>query len=202
MRPAEVAQSGHHTSVRRGGGAGLSLSIAWMSATTSGTITLPTSSGRASKAAGHRLMRVEPARCCLPRRVLLSVFAPQMSDKSDGPACSALRVYGTLGVVSWEADIEAIVERTLRRVLREELHPELLTPAQASALVGRSAKTICRWMARGLLQRHGPGPRPLVSRRELLALDLDAAPRRARTPRTRKAPSAEAEVRRLLGNSG
>ena len=109
---------------------------------------------------------------------------------------------GTLGVMNWEADIEAIVERTVRRVLREELHPELMTPAQAGALVGRSAKTICRWMARGLLQRHGPSPRPLVSRRELLALELDAAPRRTRTPRTRKAPSAEAEVRRLLGSAG
>ena len=102
--------------------------------------------------------------------------------------------------MSWEADIEAIVERTLRRVLREELHPELMTPAQAGALVGRSAKTIRRWMGQGLLHRHGPGLRTLVSRRELLALELDAAPRRARNPYPRKTPSAEAEVRRLLGS--
>jgi len=94
---------------------------------------------------------------------------------------------GTLRVVSWEADIEALVERTVRRVLREELHAELIAPVQVGAVVGRSAKTICHWMAQGLLQRHGPGPRPLVSRRELLALELEAAPRRARTPRTRKA---------------
>lgn len=45
--------------------------------------------------------------------------------------------YGTLAGMSWEADIEAIVERTLRRVLNEELHPELMTSAQAGALVGK-----------------------------------------------------------------
>lgn len=101
---------------------------------------------------------------------------------------------GPAGVraVSFEEQLEVLVERVVRRVVREEMQPELLTPAQAGALVGRSPKTICQWIREERLTRHGPG-KPLVSRKEVLA--LQGAPRRART----RAPSAESEARRLAG---
>lgn len=92
-----------------------------------------------------------------------------------------------------ESTIEEIVERTMRRVIREELQPELLTPAQAGELVGRSGKTILAWVREGKLARHGAG-KPLVSRAELLALQAEPTKRRARG---HDEPSAEAEVRRL-----
>jgi hypothetical protein len=100
--------------------------------------------------------------------------------------------------MSLEQAIEEIVERTVRRVLREEFRPELLTPAQAGELVGRSSKTICAWMREGKLQRHGEG-KPLVSRAELLSL---CGPSAKRARPAGKAPSAEAEVHRLMRRHG
>jgi Helix-turn-helix domain len=94
----------------------------------------------------------------------------------------------------------ALIREEVRAALREELHPPLLTPADAGKLVGRSAKTVLTWVREGKLQRHGPGPRPLVSRAELLA--LAEAPRAARTSRAEKAPSAEAEIHRLTRRHG
>lgn len=93
-----------------------------------------------------------------------------------------------------EEHLELLVERVLRRVLRDELHPELLTPAQAGELAGGlSAKTICGWVRAGKLKRYGEG-RPLVSRKELLELLSEP---RARARPLERVPSAEAEVRRL-----
>lgn len=93
--------------------------------------------------------------------------------------------------MSFEEQLEVVLERVVRRVVREELQPELLTPAQAGLLVGRSAKTICEWIRLGTLERHGPG-KPLVSRKQLLQLT------RTRKPR-RRPLSAETEARRLMG---
>lgn len=92
-----------------------------------------------------------------------------------------------------------IIREEVRAVLREELHPPLLTPAQAGELVGRSAKTVLAWVRAGKLGRHGPGPRPLVSRAELLA--LAEAPRAARGS-TAKPLTAEAEIHRLMRRHG
>ena len=98
--------------------------------------------------------------------------------------------------MTFEETLETVVDRVVRRVLREELQPELLTPAQAGALVGRSAKTICTWVKEGRLTQHGAG-KPLVSRKELLAL---GSARRRRAPSG--PPSAESEVKRLLDQVG
>lgn len=93
-----------------------------------------------------------------------------------------------------EEIVERTVERTVRRVLREEQQSELLTPAQAGALVKCSAKTILARLRQGKLQRYGSGRRPLVSRKELLA--LEGSPK-AQRELSGKVPSAESEVRRL-----
>lgn len=97
--------------------------------------------------------------------------------------------------VSLEAAIEEIVERAVRRVLREEQQPELLTPERAGALIGLSAKTIRKRIQDGQLQRYGSGRRPLVSKKELLA--LEGAPK-AQRELSGRVPSAEAEARRLM----
>lgn len=93
-----------------------------------------------------------------------------------------------------DALVEELAERVAARVV-QKLQPELLTPARAGELVGLSAKTILARIRQGKLQRYGSGRRPLVSRKELLALEGSPKAQRELSGRV---PSAEAEVRRLM----
>lgn len=123
--------------------------------------------------------------------------ADTVSPRREIPPARSGRV-----VMDLEQSLRRLIREEVRAAVREELHPPLLSPAQAGQLVDRSAKTILNWLREGKLQRQGPGPRPLVSRAELLA--LAEAPRKARTSARAggKAPSAEAEVHRLMRRHG
>lgn len=101
--------------------------------------------------------------------------------------------------MSLDESIGAIIRTVVReelRAFRAELLPALLTPAQAAALAQCSVKTVLRWLREEKLQRRGTERRPLVDRQELQA--LLSAPAPSRSARAER-PSAETEVRRLLG---
>lgn len=98
-----------------------------------------------------------------------------------------------------EQTIRQLIREEVRAAVREELQPELLTPAMAGELVQRSAKTVLGWVRAGRLKRYGEG-RPLVSRKELLA--LLAAPKVPRGSLAERVPSAEEEMRRLQRRAG
>lgn len=104
---------------------------------------------------------------------------------------------------SFEELLEQLVERAVERAFRRvmgggDLQPDLLTLAEAGQLAKRAPKTVGGWVKAGDLKRYGQG-RPLVSRKELLEL-LSEPTARARP--LERVPSAEAEVRRLVGRTG
>ncbi|QSQ17242.1 helix-turn-helix domain-containing protein [Myxococcus landrumensis] len=86
-----------------------------------------------------------------------------------------------------EVELEAI-----RRIIREELSAagavgDLLTLAQAAALVSVSEATIKRWLRDGVLVRHGEGRTVRISKRQLLEV----------MARQESSPVSNAELERM-----
>jgi excisionase family DNA binding protein len=90
---------------------------------------------------------------------------------------------------------------SIRRIIREELQAsgvvsDLITVAQAAALVSCGVGTVRIWLREGLLTRQGKGRNIRVSRRELLEL---MARQPAESPLTDA--DIEAKAARMLRDS-
>ncbi|MCP3065428.1 helix-turn-helix domain-containing protein [Myxococcus sp. K38C18041901] len=97
---------------------------------------------------------------------------------------------------------QAELEALFRRIIREEIgaalagtEQELLSIAEAAALIRGGERTIQGWFRDGSLKRRGKGRKVLVSRKELMAA-LE------REPGALSASEVDARADHLLGRVG